>query len=149
MSFTTDLLTGLAQQLHDNSIGTYRATGAYLASETAIVFKDMPVSPDRCIVLNTYVPVANDSPNIPVSLIAIQARVRGNASQPLDPDALRDAIYNLLHGQMHRTYSTCHANHITHYSTVPMGKDGSKRWEIAVNFYADVDLPPTTNRPAP
>lgn len=149
MSFTTDLLTGLAQQVHDAGIGTYRAASAYVAGETAIVFKDMPQAPDRCIVLNTYVPVANDNPQVPVSLIAIQVRVRGNPGQTLDPDAMRDALYNLLHGQQHRDYGTCHANHITHYSTVPMGKDDSKRWEIAVNFYADVDLPATTNRPAP
>lgn len=149
MSFTTDLLTGIAQQLHDAGIGTYRPTTPYVTGETAVVFVDMPQAPDRAIVLNTYSPVANDSPSIPVSLIAIQVRIRGNPGQPLDPIPIRDAVYNLLHGQQHRTYGTCHANHITHYSTIPNGKDDSKRGEIVINFYADVDLPPTTNRPAP
>lgn len=149
MSFTTDLLTGLAQQFHDAGIGTYRPDTPYLSNETAIVFKDMPQAPDRCIVLNTYAPVANDNPAVPVSTIAIQVRIRGNPAQPLDPDAIRDAVYNLLHGQEHHTYGSCHANHILHYSTIPNGKDDTKRWEIAINFYADVDLPPTTNRPAP
>lgn len=149
MSFTTDLLTGIAQQLHDAGIGTYRPDTPYLAGETAVVFKDMPTTPNRVIVLNTYSPGADDNPHVPVSLIALQVRARGNPGQPLDPDGLRDAVYNLLHGQEHRTYGTCHANQILHQSTIPNGKDDSKRWEVSINFYADVDLPPTPNRPAP
>lgn len=149
MSFTTDFLTGIAQQLHDAGIGTYRPTTSYLAGETAIVFMDMPTAPDRAIVLNAYSPGATDSPNVPVSLIALQARIRGNPGQPLDPVAIKDAVYNLFHGLSHRTYGTCHVNQILHQSTIPNGKDDSKRWEVSINFYADVDLPPTLNRPAP
>jgi hypothetical protein len=149
VSFTTDFLTGVAQQLHDAGIGTYRPDTPYLAGETAIVFKDMPTAPNRAIVLNTYSPGADDNPHVPVSLIALQVRIRGNPGQPLDPDGTRDQVYNLLHGQEHRTYGTCHANQILHQSTIPNGKDDSKRWEVSINFYADVDLPPTLNRPAP
>ena len=149
MTFSTDFLTGIAQQLHDSGIGTYRPDTPYLAGETAIVFKDMPTTPNRVIVLNTYSPGADDNPHVPVSLIALQVRIRGNPGQPLDPDGIRDQVYNLLHGQEHRTYGTCHANQILHQSTIPNGKDDSKRWEVSINFYADVDLPPTTNRPAP
>src|SRR6185437_15571705 len=70
MSFSGDLLNGLAAFLAAAGAGTYRSDGtAYTSGETAIVFAAMPQTPDRAIVLSAY-PVTDD-PSLSDSVIGM------------------------------------------------------------------------------
>lgn len=140
-----DLLTGIAQMIADNGIGAYRTAGAYQPNETAIVFKAMPTSPDRAIVL-TAVPMT-DAVFTPMGMTLVQARCRGLPGDPLDVDDLGDALFDLLHGLRDHTFGSVHIIQCLRNSSVPMGQDASKRWERVDHFYIDLDYPPTTNRP--
>jgi hypothetical protein len=76
VSFTGDLMAGLAQYLADAGVGVYSPTGAYTASQVGIVMDVVPASPDRVVVLTPYSPT--DSPTEAESEIALQIRVRGD-----------------------------------------------------------------------
>lgn len=145
-STARDLLTGIAQMIADSGIGVYRTAGAYASNETAVVFKSMPSSPDRAIVL-TAVPMT-DQVFIPMGMVLVQARCRGVPGDPLDVDDLGDAVFDLLHGLKAMTLGSVHIIQCLRNSSVPMGQDSSRRSERIDHFYIDLDYAPTTNRPA-
>lgn len=146
MSHTSDLLEGIAWQLHNAGIGVYRPDGIYAAGDIGIVLKVVPATPDRVIVLNAYTPGNADHPDQPLSTTAVQVRARGRANKPLDTDDVLDAVNVLLQGQEQYRYGTVQALSVTRTSSVPMGQDGNKRLEHADNYYVDVELPPTPHR---
>lgn len=142
MSFTGDLLNGLAQYLDDAGVGTYRPAGAYAEGETAIVFAAMPPDPDRAIVLSDY-PVTDD-PSLSDSVIGIQIRTRGGVD-PHDVTSISDALFDLLHGANAISFGPVHVVEIFRNSGIPMGRDENNRWEHSDNYYATVHRP-STNR---
>jgi len=144
-STARDLLTGLAQMIADSGIGVYRLTGSYAADETAVVFKSMPSSPDRAIVL-TAVPMT-DQVFIPMGMVLVQTRCRGVPGDPLDVDDLGDAVFDLLHGLTDQQFGAVHIIQCLRNSSVPMGQDSNRRWERIDHFYIDLDYAPTTHRP--
>ncbi|KRE79947.1 minor capsid protein [Arthrobacter sp. Soil763] len=146
MSATTDLLEGIARQLHTAGIGVYNPDGVYTPEQVGIVLKVVPASPDRVIVLNVYTPGAADNPDQPLSTTAVQVRTRGRANKPFDTDETLDAVNTLLQGQEQYRYGTVQALAVTRTSSVPLGQDGNKRFEHADNYYVDVELPPTLHR---
>jgi hypothetical protein len=146
MSYTTDLLVGVAQQIAAAGLGVYNPTGVYASTDTAIVFKNVPISPDRCIVLNVYGTGAPEDPQTAVSQLGLQVRCRGLANPVMDVNDLADSIFLLLQGQKHQQYGTVHANQIRRNSSVPIGQDSNKRQEHADNYYVDCDMPNGTNR---
>ena len=146
MSTTSELLEGIAWQLHAAGVGVYRPDGVYTASDVGIVLKVVPASPDRVIVLNAYTPGNADHPDQPLSTTAVQIRARGRANKPLDTDETLDAVNVLLQGQEQYRYGTVQAISVSRFSSVPMGQDGNKRFEHADNYTVDVELPPTPHR---
>jgi hypothetical protein len=140
-----DLAVGFANLIADSGLGVYNPTGAYAATDTAIVFKDLPPAPNRCIVL-TAVPLT-DAEVIPLGKVLVQVRLRGNPNDPLDVDDLGDAITDLVHGARNLTFGSTHAVQILRNSSVPMGVDNAKRWTRIDHFYVDLDYPATANRP--
>lgn len=146
MAADTDLLAGLAQDLHDAGAGTYRPTGAYQPSETAIVFGAMPDSPNRVICLATYGP-SDDHPEVALGVRRVQVRTRGLPGNYLDAVNLDNTCFDALHGLEHRQYGTAHANQILRLSGGPLGQDATKRWEMSSNYQVDLDTPPTALRP--
>lgn len=146
MSTTTDLLEGIARQLHTAGIGVYNPDGIYTPDQVGIVLKVVPAAPDRVIVLNAYTPGNADNPDQPLSTTAVQIRARGRANKPLDTDATLDAVNTLLQGQEQYRYGTVQALSVSRASSVPMGQDGNKRFEHADNYYVDVELPATAHR---
>lgn len=145
MAATRDLLSGFAGMINDSNIGVYKATGVYAANETGIVFKNMPSTPHRVIVL-TAVPLT-DMTMIPVGKMLVQVRTRGLPNNPLDVDDLGDAIFDLMHGVTNVTMGSTHIIQCLRNSSVPMGVDSSQRWERVDHFYIDMDYPGTPNRP--
>ena len=138
MSFTGDLLDGLAQLLADGGAGTYRATGAYAAGETAIVFGGMPQTPDRAIVLATYA-VADDV-SLSDSVVGLQVRSRGT-SDPHDVEAIAGMVFDLLHGRTAFQAGTVRIVQALRQSGTPLGQDDNRRWEHSDNYYLTVHRP--------
>lgn len=133
------LQQGLAQWLHDTGIGVYKPTGAYTATDNAIVFDEVPATPDRCIVITVYdiTPSMWDDTDIAF----VQLRYRGTKQQAADT---ADAARDLLHASGDRTLGGITVSDIRHASSVVLGQDPNKRQERTSNFNVTVSNP---NRP--
>ncbi|GAU67684.1 hypothetical protein SSP35_05_02510 [Streptomyces sp. NBRC 110611] len=133
MSYTVDLLDGLARLLDSAGVGTYRPDGVYEASETAITIAATPPAPDRCICLSAY-PVT-DSPVLTDTTTGIQVRTRAGPD-PREVDALDDAVFDVLHGAGPYQWGAAWVQLIFRASAVPIGADDSGRAERTSNYYA-------------
>ena len=142
MGWTTDLLTGLAEYLDTQGVGTWRPTGAYQLDETAIVIRGIPPTPDRIITLAAY-PV-DSMVGLPNITAGIQIRCRAG-TDPTDCDDLADAVFDLLDSAEHLDLGGVHVNQLWRQSYTSLGKDGNGRWERSENYYADAERP-TPNR---
>lgn len=138
MSFTGDLLDGVAALLAGAGAGTYRPAGAYQPGETAIVFAAMPQTPDRAIVLSTY-DVADDA-SLSDSVIGLQVRCRGGAD-PHDVEAIAGAVFDQLHGRTAYQAGTVRVVQSLRQSGTPLGRDDNNRWEHSSNYYLTVHRP--------
>lgn len=146
MSADVDMLTGIAQALHDAGVATYRPATPYLTGETAVVFGTMPPTPDRCVALATYGP-SDDHPDQPLGQVRVQVRVRGLPGNYLDAVSLLGDCFTNLHGLTHQQWGAMHVNQLLRLTGGPLGQDDSKRWEYADNYQADTETAPTALRP--
>lgn len=143
--FTSDLLTGLAAYLHAAAIGTYKASGAYAATDTAIVLGDIPQDPDNVITLGAY--GVSDDVSLSDSVIGVQVRCRAAGADPCPADDMADGIFDLLHGATNLTLAggvrlvQC----LLHSGPASLGQDANGRWSCVQNFYCTVHRP-STNR---
>lgn len=144
MSFTADLLDGLAADLADRGVGAWRPDGsAYGSEEVALLPRDVPAEPDRLVTLNAY-PVTDD-PRLPVSIVGVQVRTRARPDE--DSDDLQDAVFNAWHGRTHLVLSTgVRVASLERRSGVHLGRDENDRPESTANYYATVQRP-TAHRP--
>ncbi|MFF4738780.1 minor capsid protein [Streptomyces sp. NPDC001262] len=133
MSYTVDLLDGLARLLHEEGVGTYRPEGTYTSGETAITIATMPPAPDRCICLSAY-PVV-DSPVLTDTTTGVQVRTRAGPD-PREVDRLDDAVHDVLHGSGPHQLGGVRVQLITRTSAAPIGADASGRMERTSNYYA-------------
>ncbi len=145
MGFQTDLLKGLAAYLASAGIGaTWKASGVYGKTDTAIVLRTVPETPDRVITLSTY--GVDDDPSLSDSVLGIQVRCRYAGANPTGADDLADAIYSVLHGKAGLVVGAgAHAVTIVlclRQSAASLGQDANLRWMNTQNFYA------TTHRPS-
>jgi len=147
MSFTSDLLTGLAGYLAGAGIGvTYRASTPYVATETAVVLTGQyPTSPDRCVVLNAY--AATDEPKVALSKIRVELALRGVPNDSLDVHDLGDAIFTVLQGAEDLTFGTAHVVQALRVISASGGVDANKRSMRSDSYSLDVDTPITPGRP--
>lgn len=143
-SFSTDLLAGVAQMLDDAGIATYNETGVYTAGQVGVFFSVMPDQPDRCVVLEDY--GVSDQIEQAMSTRGIQFRVRGDAD-PFPVKQMRDAIFVLFHNATRFALGSVYVDQMYQHSSIALGRDQANRWIESLNFYADLDLPATVNRP--
>ncbi len=143
---TRDVLVGLAQMLADTGIAVFNHSGAYQVTDTAVVFKSAPSSPDRVITL-TCVPL-NDQVITPLSQWLIQAYVRGRPGDPMDVEDLADAVWDLWQGATGIQLGSAYAIQIRRQGSIGNGQDDSLRWTRIDRYILDLDTAPTTNRPA-
>jgi hypothetical protein len=142
MGFKTDLAVGFAELLAAAGAGTWNASGVYTASQTGIVLRTLPQSPDRVIVLSTY-PV-DDDPTLSDSVIGLQVTTRWGGPDPRPTDDLDDLVFDQLHGLEGVDLSTgirvvqCYRR-----SGASLGQDGNSRWRSSSNFYVDAHRPST------
>lgn len=143
MSFTNDLLRGLAGVLNSTSVATYRSDDSdYLESETAVTFTLMPQFPARCVTLTAY--NATDAVTMARSRIPVQFKFRG--SDPLDVNDLADAAFGQLQTLTGVQLGSVWLIQILRNSMVPLGQDDNHRWLRADNYYADINTPVSAHR---
>lgn len=133
MTYTIDLLDGLARLLAAAGVGVYRPDGAYVAGETAITIAGLPPAPERCICLAAY-PVT-DSSVLTDTTTGIQVRTRAGAD-PRQVDALDDQVHEQLQGSGPHRFGAVPVQLVYRVSAAPIGTDASGRWERSANYYA-------------
>ncbi|GLH97345.1 minor capsid protein [Phytohabitans aurantiacus] len=141
--WTSLLLVGIAQRLHTAGIGTWRATGAYMVNETAIVIRAIPQTPNLLITLAPY-PVGTALRGMQDHTSAIQIRVRGT-EDPRVCDDLADAIFDDLDSLGRATLNTVAVVDMWRQSYTSLGQDAQNRWERSENYYVEA-MRATTNR---
>lgn len=133
MSWTPDLLTGIAETLAAAGAGTWRPDGsAYTTAETAIAFYAHAPGPDKQIILSVY--DQPDQDGIGDVTVALQVRVRGD-KDPRTADGLDDACIQALDGLSHTTFGSVRVYQINRQSGALLGRDENDRWERSSNFY--------------
>jgi hypothetical protein len=140
VSFTSDLLTGLAADLNTQGIATYSG-----GAGGNVFFKSLPTTPDRAVALTAY--AAQDDATQNLSTIRVQFYFRGVANNSTDVDDLADAVFLWLQGMQHRDYGTTHVAHALRISSIQLGIDDSKRSERSDNYAFTCNLPQTSGRP--
>ncbi|MCM2420305.1 minor capsid protein [Streptomyces sp. RKAG293] len=133
MTYTVDLLDGLARLLDTAGAGIYRPDGLYAADETAITIATIPPAPDRVICLSAY-PVT-DSPVLTDTTTGIQVRTRAGPD-PRVVDALDDAVFDVLHGAGPLLLGAARVQLLFRVSAAPIGADSAGRMERSANYYA-------------
>lgn len=91
--WTRDLVEGLAAFIADNTTATWRPTGSYLSSETAISISVRPATPSRLIAISPYV-VSHVGP-AGDETVGIQTWFRARPGDVLD---LADEVHELING---------------------------------------------------
>lgn len=142
------LIVGLAEHLAAAGLGTWRPTGAYLASEIAIVDRGIPQTPDQLITLADYVVSGSARSGLADMTVGIQIRLRGTA----DPRVVSDLgaeIFDLLDQSGQQTWGTAPRQvsivDVWRQSYTSLGFDGNGRWETSHNFYVEA-MRPTAHR---
>lgn len=141
----TDLVRGVAQLLHDEGKGTYRPAGGYQPAETAIVFGELPSTPDRVIAISVY--GADDEGQVPLSRLRLQFLCRGVPNNTLDAGEVAGGVFTVMQGLEHLQCGTAHINLSQRVSRITLGADENQRQLRSDNYALDVDMPATAGRP--
>lgn len=143
MGWTTNLITGLAEYLAANGVGTWRPSGTYASGETAITVRGVPAQPDRLITLSAY-PLDAGYPGLADTTVGVQFRLRGT-TDPRVCDDLADALFDLLDSATHLTLGGVHVVLVLRRSYTSLGFDANERWERSENYALDA-MRPTQHR---
>ncbi|WP_053913661.1 minor capsid protein [Streptomyces sp. TP-A0875] len=133
MSYTSDLLDGVARLLAEAGVGTYRPDGVYGPDDTAITIATVPPTPDRVICLTDY-PV-EDSAALTDTITGVQVRTRAGPD-PREVADLDDAAHDVLQGSGPHPWGDAYVSLIYRTSAAPLGPDANGRHERTANYYA-------------
>ncbi|MET7933493.1 minor capsid protein [Streptomyces sp. NPDC005322] len=132
MSWTTDLLDGLARLIAGAGVGIYRETGVYTTGEVGITITAVPDTPDQIIAITPY-PVDDTSGTTDV-LLGVQLRFRAGPD-PRGAIAREDDVFELLHGREHTEIGGVHVGLVWRQSSAWIGRDARGRNELTANYY--------------
>lgn len=140
-----ELLTATAVYLDAQGVGTYLPDGGYSDSDTAIVFGEVPLAPDRAIGLTVY--DSQDEVRQPISKYRVQFWVRGSAGSTVDAGSIAGRLFDALQGIQDRPWG----DHLwlvqcERLSLSPQGVDANKRQERAENYLFKVNSPASAGR---
>lgn len=125
-------MRAVAWRLDAAGAGTWRETGAYALSETGIVLKVVPPSPDRSITVTAYATDEPINPGDPVLTWRVQVRTRA-PGMPDVVDDLADAAKDALVVH-HQEWNGLRVQRCHRFSVIPMGEDDNRRHERADNY---------------
>ncbi|WP_405195178.1 minor capsid protein [Streptomyces anulatus] len=132
MSYTADLVEGLAELLAEQGLGTYGPPDEpYPTTGTAIVLGVMPTLPDRVLCLTPY-PIEDTGGQ--EAITAVQVRMRAGR----DPRAVytaADGVFGVLDGREHYRLRTVPVSLSWRQSEASLGLDSSNRMELSANYY--------------
>jgi hypothetical protein len=145
----TDLLVGIAEELHAAGIGLWGGlTGAISASPTlpAIVLRQLPSEPSFVLALYHY-RLAADA-KLTDSLIGVNFRVRSGTKNPGPASFVLESVFLKLHalGRFRFGIGTDHELRITDMywqSEADLGPDTNGRPERSANYYVQLNQPNT------
>ena len=143
MGFTTTLMTGAAQYLHNENVGAYKPAGNYLADDVAITFDVFHSTVHKAIRITTY-PVADDLTTDAV--IGLQLWIRGAPNNRASAKDITDRATDALHGLQRANWGGIPIVLIEHQSQTSHGPDANGREEISVNFYVSLTRTGTHRR---
>lgn len=133
MSYTADLVEGLAELLAEQGLGTYGPPDEpYPTTGTAIVLGVMPTLPDRVLCLTPY-PVEDTGG--PEAITAVQVRMRAGRD-PRAAYTLADGVFSALHGREHFRLRSVPVAVMWRASEASLGLDANGRMELTANYYA-------------
>ncbi|MEU5608454.1 minor capsid protein [Streptomyces sparsogenes] len=132
MSYTKPLIEGLAQLLAAEGIGTWKANGAYTASEVGITVTAVPDTPDQIIALTPY--AVEDSSGTTDVITGVQLRFRAGPDPRVVIDR-EDTVYELLHMREHTEIGGIHVALMWRQSLAFIGADDRGRQELTANYY--------------
>lgn len=144
MSTTSDLMTGCATYLAAQGVCVYPPTGVYAATDTGIAWLRLPQTPNRCLALSDY--AISDHPTQSLSKVGLQVLIRGNPSDALDAEALRDAVFNALQGLSRVQWGSVWLIQSLRHHSVPMGQDDNLRFVYSDSYYLDINPAPNAYR---
>lgn len=144
MSTESDILTGFASLLASANVATYKPTGGYLPTDTAIVFGELPTAPDRAVALALY--TSSDEVKENLSEFRLQCWFRGNPNNSLDAGNLASDVFDAVQGLEGLTFGAAFVIQIQRVSFVPQGVDALKRYERSDNYLVQVNTPLTAGR---
>ena len=127
-----EYLTAVATHLGSESPNfVWDPDGGYLSTDTGIFLKNIPLKPDRIVVIAGYLDELDLV--LPSREIDFQVRVRGSQF-PTNCDDMADEVIKLLHRQHRVTWNGLKIDRIRHLSTAILGPDEQGRWERADNY---------------
>lgn len=130
--FRTKLLTALAELLHNERVGVWEPTSAYLGNDPAIVFDVLPQKPDQAIALTLY-PVQDDATTD--SVVGLQCRIRGTPGNRTTDKDILDSLFDTLHDLQNITLDGIPIVRVWHQSGASLGPDSNNRIEHTANYY--------------
>ncbi|MER7726389.1 minor capsid protein [Streptomyces sp. NPDC096323] len=139
MTYTVNILEGLAELLTGQALGVYRPDSVFQPGETAITTYVMPPSPDRAICLTPY-PIEDTAHTDAIT--AVQVRMRAGLD-PRDVARIADEVFAVLHGREGFALRGVPVALMWRQSEAVLGADANRRLEITANYYA------RTTRPGP
>jgi len=149
MATTEDLFDGLATRLQTLGVGRYipetDTTSVYQPTDTAIVRRKLPASPDRAISLRP-VPVIADHIS-PLGVVMVQALTRGRPNDANDAGNLAGVVKDALLGLTDVWFGPTHVIQVRFGGAVDLDADDSERELWSTKFLVDVDEAPTILRP--
>lgn len=129
--YSSRLMTGLGQLLHDEGLGVFSTAGTYPAEGWGVFIGLMPDKPDKMIAMMTYPVEDTDLTSV---VTGVQFRLRG-LRDPREVENMSDAVYDLLHNREHYRVNGIPVNLSWRQSGAWMGQDPNQRIERVENFY--------------
>lgn len=131
MSYTNQLLDGIAGLLEEAGVAVFRPDSVPADHETPIYRAVMPDTPDRAIAITDYPVEDNEHTN---AITGVQFRLRAGR----DPDEiadLADGIFDALHNRRHYDCGDVHVALSYRQSQAWIGQDAHGRMELTSNYY--------------
>jgi hypothetical protein len=150
VSWTENLLTGLAEHMDAAGVGQWQPTGAYTAaSPPPIMLRTLPEGFDRAYAIGSFAEVETEDAGLADVTVGVQIRSRGGAD-PDDVEEVADAVWDLLHGArmavLGSGLTAVYTSLIYRRSTALLGTDRQGRYERACNYYV-LAARPNAHRP--
>ncbi len=140
-----NLVTGLAEHIAAAGVALWDPAGGYADTETrtCLMYRAVPLAPDRIISLGEYGPTADVDQADAVA--RVQARIRGDRD-PRTVDGIADSLFDLLHGATRLYLGGVSVVQVRRISTAQLGPDENGRWERTDNYEFQA-MRPTAHRP--